>query len=580
MNDSPRVPHAGEDDLSAEEIRQLWRRRFVRKAIIVGTSALLAAAVITAIAIPRIKDWRARQFAEQADTLREEGKLQEAFSNASSAMQMRPGMPEALRSYANVLLAAGRPEAVAVLRQLVESGAGTPKDRLDLAEAGLRFGDTALAEQEAFALMQQGGQTGAALFTLARVRIAQQRWADAMQALQESIDAGAGAEPAILLAKLRFAQNTPESIKAATDLLRPIAAQSDKAGLDALMALLASPALQTKEAADWIGKVRHHPLARTEQQLAASSAEITMSPASRAEVLRQTVERHKSGNPEERVLLARWLNQNGEYNAVLELIPVAEAATRSDLFLIRLDTMAGRGDWNGIAELLRSESLPLQTPIILLYRGRAAREMGDAESSTSFYRRAVIEAAPTPDVMWYVIDYLQRVGEDAALEQELERLTDNPSTARQAFQALVPIVQKRQDAGDLFKLYERMLTKLPAEAAVQNDYRYFAALTGHSPDVAAAQELVNSQPRMLAYRITLSFALLKAGQPEAALRVFDGLTLDPAQIQPYQRAVLAAVLGANKREKEARQLASTVAGDSVTVQELQLIAPWREGTGN
>lgn len=580
MKDSPNVPHFNEDELSAEEVRQFWRRRLIRRLLVIGIPSLVFVAGVVALAIPRIQDWRARQFAGQADTFRSEGKLQEAFNNASSAVQMRPGMPEALRSYAAVLLAAGKPEAVAILRQLVDSGKATQKDRLDLAEAGLRFGDTTLAEHEAFALMQQGGQTGPALFTLARVRIAQQRWADAMQALRESVDAGGGPEPARLLAKMRFAQNTPESIASAADLLRPIAAQSDKAGLDALMALLASPALQTKEAAGWIDMVRHHPLARTEQQLAASSAEIEMSPASRADVLRKTIERHSSGNPEERMQLARWLNQNREYGAVLDLIPVTEAAGRSDLFLIRLDAMAGRGDWNGISELLRGESLPLQTPVILLYRGRAAREMGDAESSSSFYRRAVIEAAPTPDVMWYVIDYLQRVGEDAALEQELERLTDNPATARQAFQALVPIVQKRQDAGDLYALYEKMLKKLPTEAAAQNDYRYFAALTGHQPDVVGAQELVNSQPRMLAYRITLSLALLKAGQAEAALHVFDGLTLDPAQIQPYQRTVLAAVLGANKREKEARQLAASVPGGSVTTQELKLIAPWREGGAN
>jgi hypothetical protein len=62
-----------------------------------------------------------------------------------------------------------------------------------------------------------------------------------------------------------------------------------------------------------------------------------------------------------------------------------------------------------------------------------------------------------------------------------------------------------------------------------------------------------------------------------ALRVFDGITLDPAQIQPYQRAVLAAVLGANGRAEEARQLARDVPEESVTTREIELIAPWRGG---
>jgi hypothetical protein len=80
---------------------------------------------------------------------------------------------------------------------------------------------------------------------------------------------------------------------------------------------------------------------------------------------------------------------------------------------------------------------------------------------------------------------------------------------------------------------------------------------------------------MLAYRVTLALTHLKNAQPEAAMRVFDGITLDPAQIQPYQRAVLAATLGANGREDEARQLARSVPGDVVTVQEFELIKPWR-----
>jgi tetratricopeptide (TPR) repeat protein len=213
----------------------------------------------------------------------------------------------------------------------------------------------------------------------------------------------------------------------------------------------------------------------------------------------------------------------------------------------------------------------------LLYRGRTAREIGRPDESATFYRRAVIEAAPTPEVMWYVINYLQRVGEDEVLEQELERLSDNPASARQAFQALVPIVQKRQDAEELYQLYDRMLKRLPAEPAVQNDHRYFAALTGRRADVSGARTLVEEQPRMLSYRITLALTHLKNSQPEAAMKVFDGITLDPMQIQPYQRAVLAAVLGANARETEARQLARSVPGDVVTSQEIELIAPYRTG---
>jgi tetratricopeptide (TPR) repeat protein len=490
-------------------------------------------------------------------------------------MQMRPGLPDVRRTYAKVLLSAGKAEGLSVLRTMAEDGSANTQDRLDLTDAALRFGDVPLAEREAFQALQSGERNPEALLRLARVRLAQQRIADAVQALRESREAGGNTDATILLARLQLAANTPESIKEALDLLRPISKQQDEDGLEALLVLVASPSLQSEEGQGWVEALRNHPKATDEQKLAAASAEIQLDPRRYADIVKRAVEEYRGGTIEQRAQLARWLNQNREYDGVLDVITAEEAGGRSDLFLIRLDAMAGRGDWQEIADLLRGDGIPLQVPVVLLYRGRAAREIGKPEESATFYRRAVIEAAPTPEVMWYVINYLQRVGEEEVLEQELERLSDNPASARQAFQALVPIVQKRQDAEELYQLYDRMLKRLPAEPAVQNDHRYFAALTGRRADVSGARDLLDEQPRMLAYRITLALTHLKNSQPEAAMKVFDGITLDPMQIQPYQRAVLAAVLGANARETEARQLARSVPGDVVTSQEIELIAPYR-----
>ena len=564
-----------DDDLSAEEVRQQRRRLLLRRLLTIGLPVLAAVGIAIAVAVPKIKDARARQFTEQAERLLAENKMQEAFNNAASAMQMRPGLPDVRRTYAKVLLAAGKAEGMSVLRTMAEDGSASAQDRLDLTDAALRFGDVPLAEREAFQLLQSGERKPEALLRVARVRLAQQRPADAMQALRESLESGGNADASILLARLQFAVNTPESTAEALDLLRPLAKQQDDVGLQALLTLVASPSLQSSEGAGWVEALRTHPKATDEQKLAAASAEIQLDPRRYAEIVKRTVAEYRGGTIEQRAQLARWLNQNREYDGVLDVISAEEAAGRSDLFLIRLDALAGRGYWPEIAELLRGDRIPLQVPVVLLYRGRAARELGKPEESATFYRRAVIEAAPTPDVMWYVINYLQRVGEDEVLEQELERLTDNPTSARQAFQALVPIVQKRQDAEELYQLYDRMLKRLPAEPAVQNDHRYFAALTGRRADVSGARELVDEQPRMLAYRITLALTHLKNGQPEAAMKVFDGITLDPMQIQPYQRAVLAAVLGANGRGEEARQLARSVPGDIVTTQEFELIKPFR-----
>ena len=157
-----------DDDLSAEEVRQLRRRHLIRRLLIIGLPTLLVLAVGTAIAIPLIKDWRARQFTEKAEQLLAQDKLQEAFNNAASAMQMRPGLADVRRTYAAVLLKGGKAEGMAVLRTMVEDGSAEPQDRLDLVDAALSFGDVPLAERETFNLLQIGGNTPEALLRLAR----------------------------------------------------------------------------------------------------------------------------------------------------------------------------------------------------------------------------------------------------------------------------------------------------------------------------------------------------------------------------------------------------------------------------
>lgn len=564
-----------DDELSAEEIRQLRRRRIRRRLVVAGGVALAVIAISAFFGLPRITELRARQFATNANAMLAEGNLQEALNNASSAMQMRPDLPAVKRSYAAVLLAAGVPEALPVLQDLLSGGHAMNQDRLQLAEAALRFGDLVLAEKTVLELLQHESNIPESLFVLARIRLAQQRVQSAEETLKECVKAGGDLQASILLSRLYLAKGTPESLTAATNLLAPIASRHDRNGLDALLTLISSPALKTEEGPRWLKALRAHPLATDEQKLLGATAEIQLDPGSYVAVSRRMIEEFRTGTPEQRAQLARWLNQNREHQAVLDIIGPSEAASRSDLFLIRLDALAGRGDWQQISELLRADGLPLQAPIVQLYRGRAARETGKPASAATFYQRALIESSSQPELLGYVIGYLSRIGEDQILEQELTRLTDNPATARQAFQALVPIVQKRQDAGQLYDLYERMIQHLPADPIVQNDYRYFAALTGRTPDIEGCRSLVNSDPKMLAYRITLALSLLKIGQSGEALDVFDGVTLDPAQIQPYQRAVLAAVLGANQRLKEARELALAVEGDTVTEEEFKLIAPWR-----
>ena len=69
------VPPIPDDEMSAEEVRQQRRRLLVRRLLTIGLPVLAVIAIATAVAIPRIKDWRARQFTEEAEQLLTQNKL-------------------------------------------------------------------------------------------------------------------------------------------------------------------------------------------------------------------------------------------------------------------------------------------------------------------------------------------------------------------------------------------------------------------------------------------------------------------------------------------------------------------------
>ncbi len=577
MTDEPRpILPDPDDELSAEEIRQQHRREKIRRVLLIAIPSIVILILAALMLIPHIRDWRAQSLAGEARELLRSGKTQEAYLASFSALQLSPENIEVRRVHATVLAAAGSPEALEVHRQILASPGVSPADRVNYANAALQQGRADLAASQVEPLLAPGGDPAAGHLLQARLDLAANRPNEAAAALRQSIDSGGGQEPVLLLARLMLAQG-PEN-EAATEealkLLQPLLSSDQPGGLEALFLLLGTHARQRPEAMGWINAVQQHPAATDEQKLSAAAVEIELDPRRQREVVAREIALYKDTPPERRIFLGRWLNQQREYDAVLEVIPLEMALERNDLFLVWLDATAGKGDWATIESVLKRNDLPLQAPLVLLFRGRAARELGQPEAATGFYRRAVIEAARTPDVMWYVIGYMKRVGEDSALEGVLMSLTENPATARQAFEALVPIVQTRQNAEELYKLYDRMVKRLPADKSIQNDHRYFATLAGAEPDVEGALALANSDPRMFAYRITLAMTLLKAGRNQEALGVFQDIPdLKIEDIQPYQRGVLALVLAANGRTEDARQIVGTIPAGVLTDREIELLKP-------
>jgi flagellar motor switch protein FliG len=85
--------------------------------------------------------------------------------------------------------------------------------------------------------------------------------------------------------------------------------------------------------------------------------------------------------------------------------------------------------------------------------------------------------------------------------------------------------------------------------------------------------LSQANPMDQSLRITHAFAVLKSGNPAEALKVLQGSEKQMAAttLFPHEKVVVAAILNANDRAKEAELVTRMVQPNQLSVQEIQLV---------
>ena len=210
--------------------------------------------------------------------------------------------------------------------------------------------------------------------------------------------------------------------------------------------------------------------------------------------------------------------------------------------------------------MLKRKDAPLDEVYRELFLARSAMEKGDRGVSDLHWRRAHLAIGVSTDHAWYVASYAERLGRTDQAEIAYRGLTSKATTARPAYEALLRISERRDDAENVASLLGAMRERWPADVAVENDAAYFNLLLGVSVQgsLESAQKLVAVAPASLPHRTTLALGYLRSGDPAAALRVYDSVSVVWEQVPASQKAVYCAVLAANGRLERARELLRTL----------------------
>ena len=523
---------------------------------------------------------RSRRLAAKAEAELFAGNIEEAVNKARTAYTTRPDEPAAIRVAAKAQRMTGQyAAAVPLWKQLRQTGAMRPEDRRPFAEDLLMSGAVADAGNEIEGLLKEN-ISDAALLRLAA------RWASVEGNGERARDFAAKAvkaepeshEGRLLLALLQLSAGTDLLREEATRSMLALGAENSREGLEALKQLGKLRGISPEVAGKVSQLLQRHPLATELHRILAFSLDFDTHPAEKDALLDAAVQKYSKSEPAVRCAFGTWLNGHGETERTLKLLPMDEAFKRQDMLLVVLDSLAALGRWNEIEKLLQKKDVPLYTAMKELYLARVAEETGSRAAADLHWGRAHVAAAASPEHMREIASYAEKLGRPVQAEQAYRSLTANANTARPAMEALLRLAGSRGDMDMLRDTLKKMSVRWPKDDSVKNDLAYFNLLAGKSVDesLAVARDLVARSPASLPHLTTLALAQLRKKDPAAAGSVYQGLQIPWERIAPSQRAVHAAVLGANGRTDEAVAEAAALRWEDLRPEERELIKQWRK----
>lgn len=552
-----------------------WQRLSLpqRFALLVVTLVLVLTAALSAKPLyVSARTWRADSLCQTALALQAEGRLSDALAKAHAAYQLAPTSPSVARTLAQLYEGVHPGRARDLWNAILADPHPAETDRFRAAQFFLQSGLLEDAERALGPLLVAPPFAPELCEAAAKLALAREDWARAehwaKQGLSAKPDQATRLRLVQLLTEAGWAQGGTAREQAFADAVAATQQDGPEAK-DTLAWLAARPELSPSQAKELLEALNR---LGQEKSLAAADARLRQAPDQAPAVFQEVVAAHREADPETIAEAGRWLNQRGGASAVSQLIPESVAMSRRDLFLIRADAMALEGRWDDLEKLLQDPSIPVERVFVHAFQFRVALAQRKEKQADIFWERALQETNRQPALLWYLASYAEKLGRLDQAEAAYRRLAQDAGAARLAFLAWARMLEAAGETQRLRRLMIEIAARFPNEPAPRNDLLYLDLLTGQPPEsrLADARSLVESDPTIGAYRVTLALALLKLGRASEALPLFDGFP-PPDRWPPGWRAVHVAVLAANGQKDRAYELSAMIPRHRLKPEERSLL---------
>ena len=550
---------------------------FARKRMLVWISMGLLLGGIFLGARPSwrlLKTWRARQVAVQAQESATQQRWAEAFEKASAAWQLSPNDGQVLRTLARLHTDLDMEQALSFWAALLATSQATDDDAREYVRTAIRLNRMDMAQNVMLRLLQESPKDSVVL-ELAAEWCARKgnRPAALNYARQSCASQPDNTSARLLLARLLMASSGAEEMAEAGQNLWQLAKRQGSESLQAMELLSQMPGMSPADTQQLLAFISSHPKITETDQLLALEVEIQLQPQTRNQRLDELVEKHRKDGVQQRLEAGRWLNRQREYKRTLDLFSLEDSLQRQDLFLVRMDALAGVHRWDEVSRILKSRKVPLEPVFVELYMARAAKELNDPLIASAHWQRLRSMATGQPMALWYTARYAEKIGERAEARKIYDQLAQQPATTRSACAALIRMMEEEGDTVGLRNLMQRLIELYPLDPSPHNDLAYLDLLLGENIVTAkeVALHLVANQPELLSHRTTLALACLRLNDATAARNAYQGIQINWTLALPGWQAVYASVLAANGENQAARELTQQILLERLKPEERALL---------
>ena len=560
-------------------------RAWFRRIMLWVPVVILAGVLVGALGLQFFIGWRARDLARKAWANVEQGNLNMARVQITSARSLRPDDPEVLRALAAIETKIGSAGAMETWQKLPPDLVLTPDELEMRAVATMRGGDDGQFGEALAALEKAGGSAQASMLRAER-KLSRGNLQDAILETRAAVKISN--TPADRLALVRLLLNRharflsapspgAENLAAAREIFALVdSLEGTQEGEEAIALALGMLNPAPDDVRRWSDAAWKRPSADNPALLAAATAMIATGQAAEADTINRLKVAYTGADPARKAAFAAWLAGRGEAEDALVFAPQAEATRNPSVFLTRAAALGALGKCDELLALSESTgSVPRSLKLAVATQANAKLDRGaQAEQSAKDAVRAAVEEGT-----WMVtLGILDEAGFRKAADAEIIALCGEAETADAMLQLARQRFTRSGQPASLQSAFEAAAAASPRSPTVEDLRRYGQLLSGEAVDLEETSAALAAAPSDVNLRFTHALALLKAGRSSDALAVFDDFDVFVEQSPPGQQAVAAAIFAANGKELAARGLAVSLDAHLLAPGEFALIAPLRMDT--